>query len=317
MEDFNSTFNKYIEKKDKFDSLYIFVLYNATQEMLDEKIKKLYNILDCINDVKKRGFLKSRIFDFRKYVSDNYNLEDKIDSIFMISENVKEEVLTKYHKDTLLMFSHNNCSYDFGSNYPIEWLKHLITNRDYIHVITVKGNDIDHLMLNKTKKKYLYKDTIKSMDLKLIISEKIPKGENYIIHGSSVVLKNYIDANAVTVNQKELNDDEIFKIVDLKKYQKNGLELTELLANMTNPKVKTRLVFGKDIQKCIKNNLLKTLFCSPIIADKVNDKIPKDLMIFDVKIVKSIDKGDIGDELEKNYSGSIGIMMYDIDLDNL
>ena len=43
---FNTTFLKYVNTKDKFDSLYIFVLYKLNLEDSHEKISRMIAVID-------------------------------------------------------------------------------------------------------------------------------------------------------------------------------------------------------------------------------------------------------------------------------
>lgn len=302
--------DKYINKHDKFDSLYIFVLYDCDYDVFSEKINKIMNIMDNISDIKRRGFLKNRIHEFREYIKINNKIGKNIDGIFFVSDSINEYDLDKYHKDTLLMFDHPKFSYDYGSNYPISWLKNLLLDRDYVNAVHIKNNDIKINWLNPTKKKKIFEETIKAMDLKQLISDKIPKGDKYIIHGSSVVLKSFVDVNALFVSTKEMNDDALFIEIGKAKFRKNNEMCQDLLTKLTDPKEGKKIVFGKDIKTAIKDNLLSILYCTEQISDKVSKEVPKELLIFDIKIVKSFDKDDIGEILEKNYSGMVGVKFY-------
>ena len=85
-----SDFSQYKQFKDKFESLYIFVINNASIEEFNAKIEKIFKIMDNIPDSKKRGFLKSRIYDFQKNINEN-KPEGLIDGIFFVSDKVKSE----------------------------------------------------------------------------------------------------------------------------------------------------------------------------------------------------------------------------------
>jgi hypothetical protein len=306
---FNDTFNKYLSKKDKFDSLYIFVINKVEVEEVIEKVSKIISTIDTINDVKRKNYLKSRLLNFKEYLKINYKPETFIFEIFLIDENVNVENLIPYYKQTLDMFNTKNFLCEYSSTYPIEWLKKLLLEREYINVIKVKNNDISHSKINSTKKCVLYSDTIKSMDLNKILQERVAKGEKYLIHGVSATLKNFVDKNAIAVHTNELTDEQILKIVENSKSLEYHKELDDYLSKMLDPKISNKLVFGKDIQTCIKNSLLKTLYCSEEIYVKTS-KIPEHLKNFEIKVIKQIEKGDISDRLNKDFSGALGIKYY-------
>lgn len=315
---FDNNFEKYSSIKDKFDSLYIFVIYKLDFESSYEKVSKIINIIDSMSDVKKKSYLKNRLHNFREYLKMNYNLESLISGIFMVSDDVKLEVLTPYHAQTLDMFSHNKLSYEYDCMYPIDWLKKLLLDRTYINVIKIKNNDVTHIKLNSTKKHNVNSSTIKSMNLAKIVEDLIPKGEPYLIHGVSSVLKNYVDKNALAIRSVELTDEMILGIVSSVKILEYKKELEQILDRLLDPKFGSKIVFGKDIKISIQNSLLKTLYCTDTVEKQLVN-IPCHLKNFDVRVIKRIECGDIADRmkiddiynrLDKNFSGAVGIKYY-------
>lgn len=306
---FNNTFSKYNNIKDKFESLYIFVSNKLVIEDLIEKISKILSSMDSISDTKRKTYLKNRIFNFKEYLKINYKPETIINEIFLIDDNVNIESLIPYYKQTLDMFKVNNFIFQYASEYPLEWLKNLLLDRNYINILKVKNNDISHTKINSTKKMTIYSETIKSMDLTKIVQEKIPKGEPYIIHGISVVLKNFVDKNATGIYNSELTDEQIIKIFSNIKNIEYQKELDDILSKLLDPKFSNKIVFGKDIQISIKNSLLKTLYCTEEIFKKTS-KIPEHLKNFEIKVINQIEKGDIFDKLEKDFAGAVGIKYY-------
>jgi hypothetical protein len=106
-----------------------------------------------------------------------------------------------------------------------------------------------------------------------------------------------------------LTDETILNIMSNIKNLQLHNELTDILDKLLDPKIENKIVFGKDIQTCIKSSLLKTLYCTETIEKKLSI-IPQHYKNFEIKIIKPIEKGDIYDKLEKNYAGAIGIKYY-------
>jgi hypothetical protein len=306
---FNDTFNKYSSCKDKFDSLYIFVIYKLSLEDCIEKVSRIITIIDSMSDIKKKSYLKNKLHNFREYLKTNYFPESQINNIFLVNTDISTESLTLYHKQTLEMFTHSKFSYEYASEYPLDWLKKLLLDREYINVIRIKNNDITHTKMNSTKRINVYSNTIKSMELDKIIVERIPKGEHYLIHGVSAVLKNYTDKNAVAIHTNELTDENILKIASNVKMLEYHKELEDILNKLLDPKLGNKIVFGKDIQNCVKNSLLKTLYCTNDIYKRTSN-IPEHLRNFEIKVINQIEKGDIADRLEKDFAGAVGIKYY-------
>jgi hypothetical protein len=269
----------------------------------------MITIIDSMSDFLKKSYLKNRLHNFREYLKTNYKPESVVNGIFMVNDIVEFESLTPYHIFTLDMFSHNKISHQYGIEFPISWLKQLILDREYINVLKIKNNDITYTKMNSTKKINLYTHTIKSMDLNKIVLERIPKGESYLIHGVSGSLKNYTDKNAVSVNTCELTDESILKQMSNIKNIKYHRELTDVLDKLLDPKMENKIVFGKDIRSCIKDGLLKTLYCTEPVHKKILN-IPEHLKNFEIKVIASMESGDMADKLEKDYSGAVGIKYY-------
>lgn len=305
-------FSEYKNFKDKFDSLYIFVINNATYEEFNSKIEKIYKIIDNISDSKKKGFLKSRIYGFHKNINDN-NMGENIDGIFFVSDKITSEKLSGDHREVLDFFSHPKISYSFGNKFDIVWLNNLITKKEYINVFQIKNNDIKYFILNETKKKFLYQDTIKSMDVKMtinkhIIRNKDNKIDKYLIYGSSIHLKGYHDDNCFQFinTNKDIDDNEIINYYKIDKYKKNNDELQDILNKITHPKIINKLVFGEDIFLELKNSMIEKIYIIDIHNDL--EKIHE----FDVNLVfvRSFFNGDIIDNFTKKYNGILGIKYY-------
>jgi hypothetical protein len=312
--DVTSLKKKYGKLTDKFESLYIFVIYGTNNEAFNQKITKIMKILDNIPDTKKRGFLKSRIFNFQEYVNKNIILENQ-NKVFLVSEKIEEYDLDKENISTLKLFLHENISYNYGSNYQFDWLQDLITNREYINSITLKNNDIKLTKISLTKKLYLPTETIKNMDLneqlkKLLDKEK---GVKFIISGSSIILKNNQEkikhSDLIMYSVKEILEDDIWNIYLDCKYKKNLDELQDILNNITNPKIMNKLTFGEDIIKEIGNSMIEKLYCTLEYKNKNINNLDE----FDSNNIYPIiskENKSFVNNFEKTYGGAIAIKFY-------
>ncbi len=305
---------KYGKLTDKFESLYIFVMYGINNEIFNQKITKIMKILDNIPDSKKRGFLKSRIFNFQEHVNKNFIL-DNLNKVFILSEKIEDYDLDKEHIFTLKMFLHENISYNYGSNYPFDWLTDLICNREYVNSITIKNNDIKLTKISLTKKLYLPTETIKNMDLQEQIKKLLDKEKSvkFIISGSSVILKNNQDkikhSDLLLFSQKEIPEDDIWNIYLDCKYKKNIDELQEILSNLTNPKIMNKLVFGEDITKEIENSMIEKLYCTLEYKNK-NLNIIDELNQDNIYLIISKENKALVNDFEKTYGGALGMKFY-------
>ena len=223
------------------------------------------------------------------------------------------KLIEKFEKEieTLKLFDHQKISYVYSNNYDIGWLNDLLYNRDYYNIFQIKNNDINYFILNDTKKKTIYKNTIKNQDLKKIIYDNILKNEEnkigkYLIYGISSFLKNYQDNNCINIINKDLSDEEIINYFKIDSYKKNNNELKELLGKISQPKYIDKIVYGKDIYEQLEISMIDMLY----ILENHNELEKIKNYNTNLKLVKSFEKGDIIDNFKISYNGLIGIKYY-------
>jgi hypothetical protein len=307
---FNNTFNTFITKKDKFESLYIFVIYEYSKEDIEEKFVKMYKLLDSLSDSKKRGFLKTRVYSFQKFITDKK--EATINGIFLVDEDINEFKLEKYYLETLKMFNVSQFNYQYGKTFDIEWLKNLVLDRDYVNVMKVKNNDVTITKVTSSKQLQIYSDTVKSMNLLEIINNKIEKDKKFFVHGSSNAIKVFDKTKllppttkiCIDILNKELTLEQQIDFIEESKYKQNVIELDNWLTKLLDPKEGHKIVFGKDILENAENGLIETIYC---IESK---NIYKHLDSVNIKLVKSFKNFDSIFNFEKSYGGVLGIKYY-------
>ena len=301
---FNNTFNEYTKYKDKFESLYIFVINDLTKEQLEERLNKIIKIIDNIQDSKKKNFLKSRMCNFKKYF-DSYK-NDIVNGIFLVNDDVKYFPMEKYYIDTIKEFK-INFSYQYGKTYDIDWLRKLLLDREYTLVLKIKNNDVSISKITSSKQLCIYSETIKSPVITEIVGSKIDKNTKFLIHGSSVALKNIeiINKNCLGFYNKELTLEQQIDMIEEAKYKNNIKDLENWLEKILDPKEGHKLVFGNDIEENAENDLIQTIFCTP----EKNYRFVKFENV-DIKLVKSFKDGDFINTFVKNYDGVLGIKYY-------
>jgi hypothetical protein len=307
---FNNTFNTFTTSKDKFESLYIFVIYDMSKEDIEEKFVKIYKLLDTLSDSKKRGYLKTRIYSFQKFLSDKK--ENLISGIYFVNEEVNEFKMEKYYLETLKMFNIQNFIFQYGKTFDIEWLKNLVLDRDYVNVMKIKNNDISITKVTSSKQLQVFSETVKSMNLVEIITNNLEKEKKFFIHGSSNAIKTFdktklpiqVNKLCIEILNKELNLEQQIELIETSKYKENIIELDNWLTKLLDPKEGHKIVFGKDILENAENGLIETIYC---IEPK---NIYKNIDSVKIKLVKSIKNGDSISQFEKNYGGVLGIKYY-------
>jgi len=301
-EQFNNNFNKYKEITDKYESLYIFVIFEVTREEMEENFIRFFKMLDSISDTKRKIFLKARINDFKKNIDSTK--EPIINGIYLVGEIIKYYPIEKYYLETLKMFKVNKYNYKFGKNYDIVWLKNLLLDRSYVNVVKVKNNDISISKINSTKQLCIFNETIKSMNILDILKTKIDKDIKFMIHGSSTNLKQLVDYKnklCLGITNKELTLDEINEFIEDSLYLENIKELQNLLDRLDDPK----LVFGNDVLEQAESGFIKNIYCTVEKLEKYS-KIDN----LEIKIIKSSKKNETINNFIKNFDRVLGIKYY-------
>jgi len=301
-EQFNNNFNKYKEITDKYESLYIFVIFELTREEMEENFIRFFKMLDGISDPKRKVFLKARINDFKKNIDSTK--EPIINGIYLVGESINYFMLEKYYLETLKMFKVSKYNYQFGKNYDITWLKNLVLDRNYVNVVKVKNNDISISKINSTKQLCTYNETVKSMNLIDILSKKMEKDIKFMIYGNSTNLKQLIDYKnklCLGIINKELSLEEINEFIEDSLYLENIKELQNYLDRIDDSK----LVFGNDVLEQAESGFIKNIYCTPEKVEKYS-KIDN----LEIKIIKSSKKDETISNFIKNFDSVLGIKYY-------
>jgi len=310
----NNVFDKFdIFKliKDRYDSLYIFVLYDVTVEECLNKVQKMIGLVDQIQNPSKKSHIKKRLHVILDHLS-GLKKEFQLNCIYFLENVVNTFDLIKEWKQTLIHFKCDNFCVKYGDIYNLDWLKNYLCDTKYTNVIHVKNNDMKHYHLNSTKKRIQFEMTSKNMDIAAYVAENIPK-QICIIHGVSATLKNLSDCFQgdliMKVYKCDKHDDDILGEIDILANIDASNELESWLSKLLDPKDGKKIVFGKDITNGIQMKLLKTLYCSPDMEKRIKTKVPLDLMIFDIQVVKTFGD-DVGKKLVNDFRGAVGIKFY-------
>ncbi len=112
------------------------------------------------------------------------------------------------------------------------------------------------------------------------------------------------------LSQKKLNNDEVLELINTNEMLQLHKALEDCIGMMSNEKTMDLIVNGKTLVKAITGYMLQTLYGTPAMLEKVKSKFDKSVLNFKMVEIKSLEKGDIYDTLEKDYSGLIGIKYY-------
>jgi hypothetical protein len=300
---FDSTFDKFKEIKDKFESLYIFVIYETLREELEDIFSKLIKNIDSISDSKKKHYIKSRITNFKNTIDSTK--DTIINGIYLVGETVKYVPIEKYYIDTLKMFKIGKCNYKFDNYYPIGWLKNFVIERSYVNVVKVKNNDVSITKFNQTKQLTVYNETIKSFNLIEFLKTRMEKDIKFLVHGSIKQINDYKNNLCLGIENKELKIEEIHEYIEDSFYKENIKELENWLSKIVDPKENHKIVYNNDILEQGENGFLETIYCT--FENKIKFNTLENIHI---KVVKSSKNNEIINNFHKNFNGVLGIKYY-------
>lgn len=289
--------DKFKDIKDKYDSLFTILIYDL---QLQEVIDKLFYRLEIIKRIKntyKRKYLNDRLYGFIEYLK---IIKEFDGGIFFISDEINEIKI----KDTKILkeYNVNNFIFKYGNKFEIDYLTNLFEDFEFRHVIDISGNKFDHVLLNSTKKKTIHNGNINN------VNSYIEENKNkYLIHGMSP--KKILNKENYIFSQK-LSDGEILIVFEKDEMRKKHVELSNVLSYLQNNKTIDKVIIGKNLSKKIKEYMIKELYCTQRMYDKLIQNVPNEFLNFKIIVVESLDKGDVADVLEKDFRGMIGVLYY-------
>lgn len=304
---------KYKNIKGKNNSLYLYILYECTQEKIKDHIKKQIENIEKINDAFRRKMYLSRYHTFRDVIENNSD-DYVYNCVVFINNDVEQYDLSNESKELLKKFDHCNISFSYDDHYDLEYLEDMIFNDDPYHMFRVNNNKIDYLHLTKTKKVILQSKESKPLNIMEFINELLPLNTRYIIYGISSKLKDISDERAYDVINGQMKDDELIDII--KRVDQEDL-LTQLCSDLemiNDSKQMHKLIFKKEIASKIQNSLIQRLYIDSKLVNKFIENMTKGGfdMNFRTIIIDSSIKSFI-ENREKSlsqYDGVLGITYY-------
>jgi len=308
---FESKFSKFRKNHDRYDSMFTILGYDIGTKDFTGQIEHHLKLINTITDVKKKHFLNDRLLNFRNLITEKP--EKQINSVFLVGDEINEISLEKDWIVTLKDFDISNFIFKYGGTFDIDYLKIILIDKFFKHVICLKNTTMQHIYFNPNKKKIFFKTDLSNK--KYDVSEYIAKNinEKCIIHGVSSLFKTLKTLKTDLphlIIPKMLSDNEITTLFKKDEVKMLHDEFNKYIGYIQNPKYLHLIVFGKDIEQTILMFQLKTLYCTPEFGNKVKTNVPEKFLKFKIVIIESLEKGDSGDSLKTKYGGAIGVKYY-------
>ena len=305
---FDEIYEKFKALEGKHDSQYIFVIYDVIVDDVLDRIHKMLGLIDEIKNTNKKYTLKTKLNNFVKHL-EGMKSGTIVNSIYLIGDDVHNSPIKQYWRETLTSFSCDNFIVRYDTKFQIDWLKELLLDRSYIHVLNIKNNNLKHSHLNNTKRRAVCEKEEKGMNIITYIQENIPKDDICLIHGISSLIKNISETPKMKILNGSKKDDEILFEYNKLLNDQAGTKLQWWLDRLNDPKEGSKIVFGRDIEKCMTGDELKTLFCSTDMKNKVLKNVKQENRNFEIIEIKSYGE-DIGKTLVLSYRGGIGVRYF-------
>ena len=305
---FNDTFGKYKSVTDRHQSLYIFVINGVTIENLIERVTKMVTMADTITNPVRKSYIKTRLNKFLENLTVVEPLTN-VEGIYFVGSSTNFIELNRYWKDTLNMFQCSDMLVRYDDVYQLEWLNNLLLDRNYVHVLHFRNNNVRHYYLGLTKRKLHQDKTEKKMDVMEFIQENVG-GNICMIHGVSSFLKGLTDTDNMKIFNGDKRDEELIEEYEKILNRKNCKILKIWMDKLTHPTEGRRLVFGQEIGKGIQDCLLKAVFCSPERKIKLMDNFSLDNKMPELIVIKQLDDDEYVRRFMVDFKGGLGITYF-------
>lgn len=311
MDKYHKTFDKYKDMSDKFESLFTIIIYDYSATAAIEKIQHHLGLINLMSDKYKRIYLYNRLKEFKEYLINRF-VDGNISGIFLVGKETYAFDIISEWEEIISTFDIEKFIFKHNDSFELKYLQSLLTDASYRSVILVSGTKFTHYYYNMSKRKFITQQTAKLNDL---ITYMTDIKDTCIVHGTSNILGTLInitthDLSKHIIEKRLLRDTEIDDLFEKHLNTERAKDLELWLSKMLHPEYGKRLVFGKDIPKKISERLIKTVYCSEEMTDKVRQRIPSDLINFEIITIRSYDNNDIGRKLQKDFNGIVGITYY-------
>ena len=301
---------QYVSFKDKV--LYTILVHDHTiEELIDIVKKKLENINKRISNSFKKKLINDKIYSFINYLESVQNQTDKINSVFLINDKINRIDMSLSEKSFCKNWNISNFIFEFDEEFKIDYLSELLSTKMIKCVFKFDKSSYSVIHLDSTKSKVV--ENHSSLDEDSII-KFINQHKPVAIYGLCSILKklSHLESKNLSVINKQMSNNDVLELIKVKNIEFNQeLFKTEFLDNINNPALLDKLIFGKkDISEAINNFLIKKLFINPKLYKILKDNADSSTLNFEIIIVQSLKSGDLGQTLNKNYNGMVGIKYY-------
>jgi hypothetical protein len=280
--------NQFNTIQENTDTLLTIIVHNTSCEnFLTEIEQKLVKAKD-IKDMKKKKLINDRLFKLKTYLD---SCQDTIiNSIFLIGNcfekiPIKPKFCTEWNLPKFQYFA------DY--NFKIEYLVDIFENENLLNIVHVDKTNT-HYIGTKYKKKNM--GTVDSSIYLVWQNLNVP----FITYGKIT------ESKAILKLPNNTKWESIFDEYKKSETKKVLLKLQTVIKELSNPLKSGLYAFRAEIQDAIDQYLIKELYVSATEYKKLVINNPN----FEVYIIESLEQGDSGHILQRDFDGVIGIKYY-------
>ena len=306
---------EYISIDDSIETLYSIYIYN-------KKVKEVVNYFEDelekakkINNIIKKNKINNRLFNFIKYLNDNYEEESLLNVIFLIHDKI---ILYELKKVEIEIAEHYNFPKIFvkcDTKFLIDYFIDLFYNLTFIYGIKINSNEYSTIKLNSNKMKIIQHGKVNNEQKIIELIDNIRKNENYkdfiIIIGNVKIPSNIKN---IIFSKDLLNNDAIYSLYEYEIMKEYNNLLRKRLDELKNENTNLDLfVFGKlkfEIKEAIESYALKELYIETKKLENLKKFISDEFLNFKIIPIKSLEDGDDAFNFIKNYNGLMGIKYF-------
>ena len=306
---------EYSNIEDSIETLYSIYIYN-------KKVKEVINYFEDelekakkINNPIKKNKINNRLFNFIKYLNDNYEEESLLNVIFLLHDKIIPYILKKVEIEIAEHYNFPKIFVKCDTKFLIDYFIDLFYNLTFIYGIKINSNKYSTIKLNRNKMKIIEHGKINSEEKIVELIENIRKNENYkdfiIVIGNVKIPSNIKN---IIFSKDLLNNDDLYSLYEYEIMKEYNILLRKRLDELKNENTNLDLfVFGKlkfEIKEAIESYALKELYIESKKLENLKRFISDEFLNFKIIPIKSLENGDDASIFIRDYNGLMGIKYF-------
>jgi len=294
-------------ENDKFS--YSFLFHSTvSEEIIDTLNKKLENINKKMSNAFKKKNINDRIYSLISNMESRFQPTEVVNGIFFVNSKINFIPFVRADMNHIKLWDITKFYMEFDEKFMTEYFIDLFSTKKVKTVFKFEKSSYDILSIDYTKSRKL--ESHSSMD-ESHITENVSKHNPVVIYGLNQTLKK-LKFDNVIIELKNMSKEEVCDIISKKEIEDNMVQFkTEILDMIPVEAISDKFVFGrKEISEAIENYMVKKLFINSKLLSVLRSKADNSLLNFTIVEIKSLQPGDPGNILNKDYFGMVAVRYY-------